>query len=586
MGADLSLTGKPAQEVSYRVLVESATPVWKGGKASSSSTRVDLSLKVKSAAPDATGIVSVTAEVTEGTQDIDGNPRPGSLAGQKLGWTMSALRGFNQWQGLSVPAGPELFDLGLPKAKVGKDAPWTVKTSRLLVRQQEEVPYDRSYSFEGEAQLGGEDAFRLSLSIAAVKKVLAAGAQIDFTGSGEVWISKKDGRVMKATEVLEGRLLDEKASKDPGRFAQGITIMDANLAPPKIASLIEKGAVAPAPAPAAAPVPAASGGSPTTAGTSGAPGTPVAGGSGAPVTAPAPTGTLVERLVFVSRGTGKREIWSVAPDGSGKRCLSGFTHEYWSPSVDPEGRTVACVSVHPEGTNVWSLGLVTADRAPLTEFGERDDISVTWCAGGQRLAFLRNGKLWSVHRDGFNLQSFAVGGRIVALEATNATSQVAVVTNELNQNKIVVVDVLTGAVKELFEGDMPSWSPDGASLVYRTVDSITLANADGSGIKQLLKGLFADGPIVWESTGKRVAVSKIEANQTDVYLVETAPESKVTRVTFRGGTACAMSPAADRVAYLLDGDLWIGTADGNRHTHLTEDGMTELPVWWGKHYVP
>jgi Tol biopolymer transport system component len=437
------------------------------------------------------------------------------------------------------------------------------------------VTLERTFTFQGDGKVGSEDAWRITFVVSPVKRDLSEGGQLDMTGTGEVWIARKDLRVLKATEVLTGRLLNKTISNEPGKFAQAITLMDATLAPPRIASLIEtpdSGSAAKTPAPATPAGPPKGAAASATAGATPAP--------------PSATGAPAERLVFVSHATGKREVWSVAPDGTGKRCLSGFTNDHWSPSVDAEGRTLAVASSNAKGTNVWMIGLLAGERTALTEFGETDDIEVQWCHNGQRVVFLRDGKLWSVHRDGYNLQSFGVGGRAVSLAATNATSQVAVVTNELNQNKVFVVDVLSGAVRELFEGESPSWSPDGTQIAYRGADSVTIANADGSGARQLLKGSFADGPVVWEPTGKRIAVSRIEGSQPDVYLVEAAANGKVTRVTFRGGVACAFSPTADRVAYLLDNDLWIAASDGNTQVQVTADGATELPVWWGKHYVP
>ncbi|MEK7475865.1 MAG: DPP IV N-terminal domain-containing protein [Candidatus Coatesbacteria bacterium] len=578
-GTDLSATAKAASEISYRSLVESLAPVSTGGGASASTMRIDLTLKIRTAAAGTDGSSLVEAEVADGSQEVDGRPRPGSLAGQKATFRINALRKFDAWQGISFPCGAELFELALPSGRLRKGVHWKAEGRRALLRLQDEVSVERAFVFEGDGKLGGEDAWRITFTIASVKRDLSAGGQLEMGGTGEVWLAKKDLRLLRGTEVLTGQLTNKTISNEPGKFAQAMTLMDATLAPPRIASAIETpspdsgtAAKAGGPAPVSAPA------NPVPAGSS--------KGAGAAVAAPSATGAPAERLVFVSHATGKREVWSVAPDGTGKHCLSGFTNEHWSPSLDAEGRTLACASSNAKGVNVWMIGLLAGERTALTEFGETDDIEVAWCHNGQRLVFLRDGKLWSVHRDGYNMQSFGVGGRAVSMAATNATSQVAVVTNELNQNKIVVVDVLSGAVRELFEGEDPAWSPDGTQIAYHGTDSITLANADGSSPRQLLKGAFADGAVIWEPTGKRVAVSRIEGTQPDVYLVEAAAGGKVTRVTFRGGVACAISPAADRVAYLLDNDLWVASSDGNTQVRITADGATELPVWWGKHYVP
>jgi len=579
-GTDLEVTPKPSSEIAYRSLVEAIVPVAKGGGASTTTTRIDLTLKVRTTAAAVDGWTPMEAEVADGSQEVDGQARPGSLAGQKVSFKINAQRAFDGWQGVAFPTGAELFDLSLAGGRVRKGTRWTASARRVLLRLQEEISYDRTVTFEGSGKLGSEDAWRLTIAVAPIKKDLSAGGQLDVSGSGEVWLSKKDLRLLKGTEVLTGRLLNKKISREPGRFVHAIMLMDATLAPPRMPSALEalgadSGEAAARPAGPAVPGPSA------------APGSAGLSAAGATTgTMLAATGTMAERLVFVSHATGKREIWSVAADGTGKRCLSGFADEHWSPAMDSEGRTLVCASQRSSGTNVWAIDLVGGERAALSEFGEQEDIEVQWCNGGQRAVFLRKGRLWSVHRDGYNVQSFAVGGRVVQLAAANSTSQVAVVTNELNQNKIVVVDVSSGAVREMFEGDGPAWSVDGGQLAYRGTDSVSIANADGSGARQLLKGTFGDGPLLWEPTGKRIAVTKLESDQADIYLVEAVANGKITRVTFRGGTVAAISPTGDRVAYLREGDLWIAAADGNTQVQLTADGTTELPVWWGKHYVP
>src|SRR5204863_3701697 len=120
----------------------------------------------------------------------------------------------------------------------------------------------------------------------------------------------------------------------------------------------------------------------------------------APLVLGAATGsTLQERIVFVSRGTAKREVWTVAPDGTGKRCLTPFAFEHWSPSLDPDGRMLACASRRATGVNLWLIDLTGGKGDAVTAFGEKDEVDAAWCAGGQRLVFLKGGKLWAVHRD-------------------------------------------------------------------------------------------------------------------------------------------------------------------------------------------
>jgi len=588
-GAALEASLKTGQESSWRVLVESSAPAQPAGaaaKAGTISARIDLKIKTKLGAEEADGWFQLDGEILEGRYEVDQQPRGTQLAGQKLSGKINGGRRLSRWQGPAFPSGLELLEIAPPKGRVKKGEQWKLEVHRQLLQQQQDVVFDKFYTDQGESPLGAELCDHLSISIPSTKRLLSTGTQVEFTGSGEVWISRKDGRVLKATEVLDGQMSDEKVPGSAGRFAQAITLMDDAIAPAMMASLIEGSGVRPAapPAPAppaspssAAPAPAAK---PAAAATAVAP-PPATGKPVKPDVALTGSGTG-DRLVFVSHATGQREIWSVAPSGEDKRCVSGFDYPHWSPSMDPDGRSLACVVRRPSGVNLVSLSLVSGDEAALTEFSERDDLMPAWSLGGQRLVFLKGGKLWSIHHDGDNLHSFALTGNAIGFAATPMNGTIAVVTNELNLDKIFSVDVMSGATRELFEGDEPSWSPDGTRLAFRSGETVNISNADGSGAHLVMKGLTQDAPLLWDPAGKRLACTLVTGTDVNVAMLDDNVKSSVTRVTSRGGTAAAFSPAGDRIAYLLNGDVWIATTDGNIQTRLTADGASELPVWWGK----
>lgn len=594
-GASLEAPLKSGQESSWRVLVESSAPApsaGTGAKAGTITARIDLKLRTKLGAEEADGWLQLDGEVLEGRYEVDQQARGTQLVGQKMTGKINGGRRLSRWQGPAFPSGLELLEIAPPKGRVKKGEQWKVEIHRQLLQQQQDVVFDKFYTYQGEASLDAEPCDRLSVSIAATKRLLSTGTQVEFTGNGETWVSRKDGRVLKATEVLEGQVSDDKVPGSAGRFAQAITLMDDALAPAMMPSLIETSVARPAApptpagataapgaaAPAQAPSPKPPVNAPPTATPSAAPAADRKAGAALAVTG---TGTG-DRLIFVSHATGKPEVWSVAPGGEDKRCVTGFEYAHWAPAMEPDGRSMACVVRRPSGVNLASVSLVSGDEAQLTEFGERDDLIPGWSLGGQRLVFLKSGKLWSIHHDGDNLQSFALTGNAISFAATAANGTIAVVTNELNLDKIFTVDVMSGAIRELFEGDEPSWSPDGSRLAYRSGETVNTSNADGSGPRLVMKGLTQDGPLLWDPAGKRLACTIQTGTEANVALIDDSTTTTVTRVTSRGGTAAAFSPAGDRIAYLLNGDVWIATTDGNVQTRVTADGASELPVWWGK----
>ncbi len=564
-GADLSRPVAVGQELMLRSLIEAPGADGTGG------TRIELTLKCKAVADEGDGWAAFEGEVMSGRYEVDGNPRQVPLAGQKAAFKYNAQRKLSGWRGVNFPTGLELLDMAPPKGRMKVKETWKTEGRRTLLVNQEEVTFERLFVLEGETPYAGEPAWRMSVRIPPAKKALAAaGTMLEFSGTGEAWVARKDGRLLKATELLEGTIRDEKSGKPPVKFTQGVTLVDAQSAPVQLASL-----TSPAAPPAAATAPATTATAKTAAPTTGAGAGTALTGAGA-----------AERLTFVSRATGRPEVWSVLPDGNGKKCLTPLTFNHWGPAPDPEGRVLAVVSARPDGINIWAINLLSGDRVPMTEFAEREPIQAGWASGGSRLAFVRSGKLWTVHRDGFNLASHPLAGRVMSVATTAASSLVAVVINELNQNKIFTVDIQNGVVHELFEGEAPAFSPDGLKIAYRTGDALFMAASDGSGATQLIKGQFGDGPIFWHPKGTRIGCTQAEGGVSEVVLLEATPNTKVTRVTKRGGIGVVLSPAGDKVAYLRHGDLWIAAVDGSVHTQMTADGSSEGPVSWMKHHVP
>ncbi len=586
-GADLSAVLKTNQTTIYRTQIHAVTPLWGVKDKTTLVANMDLKIRCRNQGAEVAGWIPVESKILEGSCEVDQKPRALQLAGKKLSYRYSALRRIARWQGLPFPSGVELLEIGPPKGRVKKGERWKIEVKRILLQQQEEIGFDKFFTYVGEDTLKGKLCHRLSVSVPTTNKKLSTGAFLKFAGSGEVWISKDDGTIFKSTEILEGQLRDEKLSKEAGRFAQAMTLYEATVAPPAPPALLATSASASSTAArgSVADVAAATPPPPPKAAVQ-APAPPPKALAKPAASAPVAKPKKIERLVFVSNATGKREIWSAATDGSVKECLTGYGYAHWAPALNSEGRVMLCVSKRPRGVNLWTFDLTTAEGSPLTEFAEQDNIQAGWSDGGRRFVLLKNGILWSVHRDGFNLQTFQLDGRVVDFAVTPLNAQAAVVINELNQNKILLVNVKSGVMRELFKGDLPSWSPDAKKLAYRNHEALNVANADGSLSRQVLKASIAHAPILWSPSSKKLACTVLEGGLANVQLVPDTVSAMATKVTTRGGEAHAFSKTGNRIAYLLHGDLWIASIDGQVHTRVTRDGATEPPIWWGQHYVP
>lgn len=591
-GAKLASSLEKNRTVMYRTQVNAVIPVV-GADGKAAAKTVDLAMKVSSrtGAEISGGWIVLENEITEGQYMINGQPTPVQLAGRRITAKISELRGVSQWQGLTFPVGVELLEIGVPKGRVQPGEKWKIEATRVLLHREERIAFSKFYTYQGDGTFEKNSCHKLAVSIPATTVALGDGSHLQFSGSGEVWIAKKDGLIRKATEIIEGTL-------PAGRFAQAVSLYDAAVAPadlpsplaaaaPPSAAVAQKPAVSatgvgPAPAPSAT-----SAASPRAAEPAPAAKAPA---RESPAGATQPAESTTERLVYVSNATGKREVWSVRPDGADKRCLTGYDHPHWGPAFDPAGEFMAAVSHRPDGVNVWCFDFKTGGATPLTQFSETDDIRLQWGRGGEKVVFMRAGTLWSVHRDSFNLQSHRFAGDVIDFSANHKVREVAVVVNELNRNVIFMLDIFGGAVRELCEGEMPSWSPDCSKIAFRNGNSLNVIHTDASKQWRVLERRIGNNPIMWEPSGKNLILTTLEGESPDVIMIEvgegeTKMGASVNNVTSRGGEGCAISSDGKRVAYLLYGDLWITHIDKNVHVRLTADGTTQRPIWWGMHHV-
>lgn len=138
------------------------------------------------------------------------------------------------------------------------------------------------------------------------------------------------------------------------------------------------------------------------------------------------------------------------------------------------------------------------------------------------------------------------------------------------------LDVGSGKVTRLTDGDSPDWSPDGSRIVFSREDqgnlSIWVMSPDGSGLRSLGEGL---GP-VWSPDGSRIAFSQSPIDAGDL-LVMDADGSRVT--TLPGGSDFAWSPDGTRIATVTGSaqpDLVVVDADGSGSSRLAPG---RYPAW-------
>ena len=231
-------------------------------------------------------------------------------------------------------------------------------------------------------------------------------------------------------------------------------------------------------------------------------------------------------------------VTTMAADGRRLRTVGAGV----SPALSSRGRLA--------WTNVF--GRIVVDGRDVT--GGEDP---AWSPSGDRLAFLRGEALW--------VREMASGAELrLADVAVFAPFSEAHVTS-------------------------PSWSPDGQEIAYvRPGLKISVAHADGSGVRRLTSGLDRQVAPAWSPDGQRIAFMSDRGDSFDIWMIH--PDgSETARLTTGDADESlpAWSPNGGRIAFLRSTGAGYGKAallvmggEGGFERRIAVDahGFSQ-PVW-------
>jgi Tol biopolymer transport system component len=169
---------------------------------------------------------------------------------------------------------------------------------------------------------------------------------------------------------------------------------------------------------------------------------PMAGGAAKQISTPYdedshPDWSAKGGLVAIqSYAGGTFHIWTMLPDGSGRKQITTGHGDDREPRVSPDGTTIAFASdrAFKGSYDIWTVNVATGALKQITS-SDADEFEPTWSPDGTSLAFVSGAGIASKSIESIDLAS----GK---------------------QHTIVSVDPATGRV------EAPSFSPDGTQLSY------------------------------------------------------------------------------------------------------------------------
>jgi Tol biopolymer transport system component len=188
-----------------------------------------------------------------------------------------------------------------------------------------------------------------------------------------------------------------------------------------------------------------------------------------------------------------------------QRRFSNFGHHIFRPSWAPDGRRV----VYSDGLQLLIYDRQSRQTTPIAN--TRDAIYPAWSPDGAWIAFAQLARTDSVSFDCTCIERRL--GIVVELH-----NRVVYRDTPLGEARLKLVRPDGSEQRDVGNGEMPAWTPDSRSLVFRRGLSLWRAAIDGTQAAAILNTEFGEEPAV-SPDGQRVAFARLNEVQYDIWVV-------------------------------------------------------------------
>jgi Tol biopolymer transport system component len=291
------------------------------------------------------------------------------------------------------------------------------------------------------------------------------------------------------------------------------------------------------------------------------------------------------------------DIFSMAPDGSGKADLTMSANPDGAPAWSADGTKLAFT--RPGKANNDDIFVMSSNGKAQKNVTKTspDDANPDWTPDGSKITYDVGGaQVFEANQDGTGKTALVPGGYEAAWSSTGKIAYSASV--EPSNSEIFVANADGGGAHNVtnapgYDDDSAVWSPDGTKIAfvrfYGSAGEIFVMNADGSGQADLTNNPANDGDPTWSPDGSKIAFTtdRGPTGDNDVFVMNAdgRGQADLTNNPANDGDP-TWSPDGSKIAFTTDrgptgdNDVFVMNADGSGQTDLTNSPANESDPDW------